>query len=69
MNKKNIFALLTLIAALIGFVIGIFVKYYVKTTNEINALIKFPGSILLKVLQLLIIPLILSSLISGNLRN
>ena len=60
---------LLLVCTVLGVIMGVFVGFLAKLGNpspEVIDLIAFPGDILMRMLKMLIIPLIVSSLISGQ---
>lgn len=56
--------MLTIAAVIAGIVAGCFMRYMNFSKDSI-LLISFPGDILMRMLKMLILPLIISSLISG----
>ena len=62
--RNNLLLILTITAAILGIVIG-FAVQTARPSPRVVMLINFPGEILLRLLQLLILPLIVASLISG----
>jgi len=56
--------MLTIAAVIAGIVAGCFMRYFNFTKDSI-VLISFPGDVLMRMLKMLILPLIVSSLISG----
>lgn len=63
-TKANMLLLLTIIAVVIGAVLGLAIKPANPSTNTIE-LIAFPGELFLRALKMLILPLIVFSLIAG----
>lgn len=62
--KKNLLLELTVLAVLIGGICG-FLGRLAKPSPDIILLVSFPGEILMRMLKMLILPLIISSLIGG----
>ena len=62
--KSNLLVICTLIAVVCGLILGIILKQF-HLNGQALVIIAFPGEILLRLLKLLIVPLILSSIISG----
>lgn len=62
--RKNLLLILTITAAILGIVVG-FAVQTARPSPRAVMLINFPGEILLRLLQMLIMPLIVASLISG----
>ena len=62
--KSNLLVIFTLIAVLLGLILGLILQQF-NLDNQAIAIIGFPGEILLRLLKLLIVPLILTSIISG----
>ena len=62
--RKNLLLLSTITAAIIGIAVGFAIQTAHPSARTI-ILISFPGEILLRLLQMLILPLIVASLISG----
>ncbi|XP_053214876.1 excitatory amino acid transporter-like isoform X2 [Panonychus citri] len=63
-NLDNLLLILTIAAVVGGGVIGGLCRY-VNFSDDTQLLIKFPGEILMRMLKMLILPLIVSSLIAG----
>ena len=62
--RKNLLLVLTVVSV----VLGAFLGFVLRSTNpspQTIMLISFPGEILMNMLKLMILPLIVSSLISG----
>lgn len=49
-----------------GSVFGMFLRYMVVTDYAALTMVSFPGDILMRMLKMLILPLIISSLITGD---
>lgn len=62
--KENLLLILTMLGVILGFGLGFALRTY-KPSDETITLISFPGDILMRMLKMLILPLIVSSLISG----
>jgi len=66
-NKKlhgNILLLITFTAVVIGCVSGYFLRP-LKLSPESIMLISFPGELLMRMLKMLVLPLIISSIVTG----
>ncbi|KAK4468442.1 hypothetical protein MN116_007648 [Schistosoma mekongi] len=64
-NIDNLFVTFTVLAVILGMTIGLLVKIYISPSPRTIYLLSFPGELLMNMLKMLIIPLIVSSLISG----
>eukprot|EP00800_Vazella_pourtalesii_P007627 TRINITY_DN202_c3_g1_i1.p1 TRINITY_DN202_c3_g1~~TRINITY_DN202_c3_g1_i1.p1 ORF type:complete len:505 (-),score=81.49 TRINITY_DN202_c3_g1_i1:492-2006(-) len=62
--KSNLLVILTITAVVSGLILGLILQRF-HLDNQAITLIGFPGEILLRLLKLLIIPLIITSIISG----
>ncbi|CAG5896498.1 unnamed protein product [Menidia menidia] len=62
--KKNAFVFLTVTAVAIGIGLGFALRHINMSAQEIQYLM-FPGEMLMRILQMLVLPLIVSSLIAG----
>ena len=62
--KSNLLVILTITAVVSGLILGLVLQQF-HLDNQAIILIGFPGEILLRLLKLLIIPLIITSIISG----
>uniref|UniRef100_A0A3Q3L9Y9 Amino acid transporter n=1 Tax=Mastacembelus armatus TaxID=205130 RepID=A0A3Q3L9Y9_9TELE len=62
--KRNAFVVLTVIAVALGIGLGFVLRHINMSPSDIQYL-TFPGELLLRILQMLALPLIVSSLISG----
>ncbi|XP_015792732.1 excitatory amino acid transporter [Tetranychus urticae] len=63
-NLENLLLILTIAAVVGGGVVGGLLRY-TYLSDDTQMLIKFPGEILMRMLKMLIVPLIVSSLIAG----
>jgi len=61
---ENSLLVLTILGVILGILLG-FVGRYGEYSEETIMLISFPGDILMRMLKMLILPLIVSSLIAG----
>ncbi|GBN38459.1 hypothetical protein AVEN_148703-1 [Araneus ventricosus] len=66
--KMNLLLVLTIIGVLLGVLIG-FLARMGDYTDDAVALVSFPGDILMRMLKMLILPLIISSMISGKMSS
>ncbi|XP_041848613.1 excitatory amino acid transporter 1-like [Melanotaenia boesemani] len=62
--KRNAFVILTMAAVAIGVGLGFGLRHINMSVREIKYL-TFPGELLMRILQMLVLPLIISSLITG----
>uniref|UniRef100_A0A8C5LMI5 Amino acid transporter n=1 Tax=Leptobrachium leishanense TaxID=445787 RepID=A0A8C5LMI5_9ANUR len=62
--KRNGFVLFTVFAVVIGIILGFSVRKYKMSYREIKYF-SFPGELLMRMLQMLVLPLIVSSLVTG----
>ncbi|XP_069891764.1 excitatory amino acid transporter 3 [Dipodomys merriami] len=63
--KTNWLLLSTVAAVVLGITIGVLVREYSKLSNLEKFYFAFPGEILMRMLKLIILPLIISSMITG----
>lgn len=66
--RTNLLLALTIGGVLLGVLIG-FVGRLASFSDESIMLVSFPGEILMRLLKMFILPLIISSLVSGELRS
>ncbi|XP_057254320.1 excitatory amino acid transporter 3 isoform X2 [Pezoporus wallicus] len=63
--KKNWLLLSTVAAVIMGIGVGMLVREYGKMSNLGKSYFSFPGEVLMRMLKLIILPLIISSMITG----
>ena len=63
--KKNVFLLVTILSVFIGILLGFLLRQFTSLSNIEKSYLGFPGEIFLRLIKLLILPLIVSSLISS----
>lgn len=63
--RENMLLVFTIAAVLVGLILG-FLGRLANPTPQSITLISFPGELLMRLLKMFILPLIVSSLISGN---
>jgi solute carrier family 1 (high affinity glutamate transporter) protein 2 len=63
--RNNLLLTLTIAGVFLGFLLGFVIRLSHPSTETIMIL-SFPGDILMRMLKMLILPLITSSLITGN---
>ncbi|XP_015263961.1 PREDICTED: excitatory amino acid transporter 1 [Gekko japonicus] len=61
---KNFFVLFTVIAVIVGIILGFCLRSYHMSYREVKYF-SFPGELLMRMLQMLVLPLIVSSLVTG----
>ena len=64
-SRKNAFLLVTIVSVLVGIVLGFLLRLYADLNEIEKSYVGFPGEIFLRMIKLLILPLIVSSLISS----
>ncbi|KAM7387422.1 hypothetical protein PAMA_009847 [Pampus argenteus] len=64
-NTHNLLLGLTVMGVVMGVVFGMLLRYMKVTDSSVLTLVSFPGEILMRMLKMLILPLIISSLITG----
>ncbi|KAJ8252653.1 hypothetical protein COCON_G00219650 [Conger conger] len=62
---KNLLLTLTVLGVVLGAVMGMLLRYASPLPPDVIMVISFPGDILMRMLKMLILPLIISSLITG----
>ncbi|XP_026070763.1 excitatory amino acid transporter 2 isoform X1 [Carassius auratus] len=62
---KNLILVLTVLGVIVGSVAGILLRYASPLPADVIMVIAFPGDILMRMLKMVILPLIISSLITG----
>ncbi|XP_039203840.1 excitatory amino acid transporter 1 [Crotalus tigris] len=61
---RNFFVLFTIIAVIVGIILGFSLRSYHFSYREVKYF-SFPGELLMRMLQMLVLPLIVSSLVTG----
>ncbi|XP_061606487.1 solute carrier family 1 member 9 isoform X2 [Phyllopteryx taeniolatus] len=64
-NTHNLLLGLTVMGVVMGAVLGMLLRYMKVTDSSALTMVSFPGEILMRMLKMLILPLIISSLITG----
>jgi len=62
--RQNLLLVLTVTGVFLGFFIGFIARAF-SPSEEVIMFISFPGDVLMRILKMLILPLIVSSLIAG----
>ncbi|XP_032422009.1 excitatory amino acid transporter 1-like [Xiphophorus hellerii] len=62
--KRNAFVILTMVAVAVGIGLGFALRHVNMSKRDI-AYLTFPGELLLRILQMMVLPLVVSSLIAG----
>ncbi|XP_014832821.1 PREDICTED: excitatory amino acid transporter 3-like, partial [Poecilia mexicana] len=65
--RRNWLLIATVLSVLIGISLGIVVREYATLSHLHKQYFGFPGEILMRMLKLVILPLIISSMITGKL--
>ena len=63
--RKNVFLLVTILSVFIGILLGFLIRQFASLSVIEKSYLGFPGEIFLRFIKLLILPLIVSSLISS----
>ncbi|XP_023244102.1 excitatory amino acid transporter-like [Centruroides sculpturatus] len=63
-TKDNLLLVLTILGVLLGILFG-FLARFAEYSDDVIMLVSFPGDILMRMLKMLILPLIISSMVSG----
>ncbi|KAK7086748.1 Excitatory amino acid transporter 2 [Halocaridina rubra] len=63
--KENLLLVLTILGVVFGIVFGAFARRFEYTEDHVM-LVSFPGEIMMRMLKMLILPLIISSIITGQ---
>ncbi|KFM69382.1 Excitatory amino acid transporter 2, partial [Stegodyphus mimosarum] len=62
--KKNLLLVLTVLAVAVGIAVGFVARTFLYS-NDTVMVVSFPGELLMRMLKMLVLPLIISSMISG----
>ncbi|KAK5855825.1 hypothetical protein PBY51_007466 [Eleginops maclovinus] len=63
--KERFFLFSSLISVALGIIFGLLLKFYVELTETDKLRIAFPGDVLMRMLQMVAVPLIVTSVITG----
>ncbi|XP_062903842.1 excitatory amino acid transporter 1-like isoform X3 [Mobula hypostoma] len=63
-GKNNVFVLFTVVAVIAGVILGFCLRKYQMSFRQVKYF-SFPGELLMRILQMMVMPLIISSLVTG----